>query len=360
LEELSSGLDPERETVCTTPPVQPFWSENMMFALYDPTTQVGLMLHLGSRPDDWSMWHDQAYVMLPPDRMPEEGGVAWMWAFHRTAPERRPAGANLAFRCIEPFARWRIEFDGYMLLTPNREMTTGLAREGLHHRVVVDLDVEMVTPAWDLAAAATRPTARGTWASQSWAEHHYQQLHRASGTVRVGTEEIPFLGYGWRDHSEGARGAAEPGTKAPWGGHCTAAAVFPASGRAWSFSRYHQPDGTISLDAGYVVVDGQLVPARVGQTPRLDRLQLDGEVLPTTMAWEGGALDVTMTTQRSLWMAMRLGQVVGLDLEGPGMMYVINHGSTEWDGEIGTFYVERSDMRNMFPEHLTCDGEVVQ
>ena len=113
--DLTSGLPAAREQVAATQPEAPFWAENMMFAMYDPASSVGLMFHLGSRPDDWTMWHDQAYVMLPPDLMPEpgpsgpssgrQGGVASMWAYHRTAPERRPAGSNIAFHCIEPFAR---------------------------------------------------------------------------------------------------------------------------------------------------------------------------------------------------------------------------------------------------------------
>ena len=358
--ELSSGLVPEREQVRSTPPDQPFWSENMMFAMYDPTSDVGMMFHLGSRPDDWSMWHDQAYVMLPPGRLGDDGGVAWMWAYHRTTAERKPAGSNLAFRCVEPFRRWRVEFDGYMLPTPNHEMTTGLAREGAHERVVVDLDVAMLTPAWDIAAAADEPTARGTWVSQGWADTHYQQLYRATGTVRVGAAESPFLGYGWRDHSTGTRGAPVEEVTAPWGGHVTVGSVFPESGRAWSFSRYFQPDGEISLDAGYVVLDGELHQARVNRSPRLDQLVLDGEILRATLEWDGGALDAELTTRRSLWMAMRLGMVVGLDLDGPGMMYVINHGPTMWDGEVGTFYIERSDMQNMRPPQLLDRGNIVQ
>jgi hypothetical protein len=31
-------------------------------------------------------------------------------------------------------------------------------------------------------------------------------------------------------------------------------------------------------------------------------------------------------------------------------MYVLNHGPSEWDGEIGCAYVERSDFQNAFAE----------
>jgi hypothetical protein len=352
--DLTSGLPPEREQVAQSEPEMPFWAENMMFALYDPTSEVGAMLHLGTRPDEWTMWHDQAYVMLPPDLFgTEDGGVAWMWAYHRTAPERRPGGSNITFRCVEPFRRWHIAFDGVMLMTPNDEMTTGLAREGAQQRVVIDLDIQMVAPAFDLAVAAQQPTARGTWESQGWANSHYQQLYRADGTLRVADTEVEFHGFGWRDHSQGARGAGPQPDKAPWGGHCTAGAVYPDSGRAWSYSRYFTPDGVISLDAGYVVDEaGAFHHARILEAPRLSELELVGEELPVVLEWDGGRLETVIETRRSLWMAMRMHMVVGLDLDGPGMVYVINHGPAEWDGEVGTTYVERSDMQNQFAPDL--------
>lgn len=358
--DLSSGLPASREQVAATQPDIEFWAENMMFALHDPTTSMGLMFHLGSRPDDWTMWHDQAYVMVPPGLLPDDapgagGSVHWMWAYHRTAPERRPAGSNLAFECVEPFRRWRVTFDGYMLVTPNDEMLAGLAREGVHQKVNVDLDVEMLTPAFDLQAAAGSDRSDGTWESQGWADGHYQQLYRATGPVTIGASTIDFTGYGWRDHSFGSRGGGLRPGKAPWGGHCTVAAVYPASGRAWSFSRYHQPDGRISLQAGYVAIDGELHPASVVEGPRLREVVLDGERLPVVLEWDSGRLETTILTERTLLMAMTKAMVVGVDLSGPGMVYAINHGPAGWDGEVGTVYVERSDMLNAMAPDLHVD-----
>ena len=347
--DLSSGMPADRERVVASAPGIPLWAENFMFALYDPALDLGMMFHLGTRPDDWTMWHDQAYLLLPPALLPDEGGIGWMWAYHRTAPGRRPAGSNLAFRCLEPFRRWEVTFDGYMLLTPNREMTEGLAREGRHHRVTVSLEAEMLTPAWDLEAAAHVGTARGSMASQGWASEHYQQLYRATGTVTVGSDRAAFTGYGWRDHSRGPRG----GQGSAWGGHVTTGAVYPDSGRAWSFSRYWTPEGTISLEAGYVVDgDGRLHQARIVEAPRLRHLILAGEELPVSLEWDGGSLTTSVTTRRSLWMAMTRNLAVGLDLTGPGLMYSISHGPASWDGEAGTVYVERSDFQNAFPEQL--------
>jgi hypothetical protein len=77
-----------------------------------------------------------------------------------------------------------------------------------------------------------------------------------------------------------------------------------------------------------------------------------GEELPIGLRWSGGTLETTIRTRRSLWLSMMKGLAVGRDLDGPGLMYVLNHGTAEWDGEIGINYIERSDMLNAFPEKL--------
>jgi hypothetical protein len=342
--DLSGGLPAEREHVYTEPPDVPFWCENMLFALHDPTTNVSLWLHLGTVPNDWSMWHDMCYATLP-----DGDGVLSMWSFHRTAPKRRPAGANTRFRCIEPFRHWHVTFDGYGLHTPTVEMADGRAREGDKRRFGVDLEIEFVTPAWDMHTAATSATGTGGMHDQGWAKEHYEQLYRATGQVDLGNGDLAFNGYGWRDHSSGPRGG---GTGAPWGGHVIIGCVYPESGRGWGLGRYWGPDGAISLEGGWVADESGLTQAEVVEAPRLRELTLEPEQLAVGLRWPGGSLNTTITTRTSLWLAMAKQLVVGRDLDGPGLMYVLNHGRAEWDGETGHAYVERSDMLNAFPETL--------
>jgi hypothetical protein len=342
--DLSGGLPPEREEICRTLPDVPFWSENLLFAIYDPTSDVGLWLHLGTVPNDWTMWHEMNYALLPGDE-----GVLSMWSYHRTGPERRPAGAGTEFCCIEPFRRWHVSFDGFGLHTSNESMQAGLARVGPNRRFVVDLEIESVTPAWDAHTASTRSTGRGSMHDQSWAKEHYEQLYRARGMLVFGSDQIPFDGYGWRDHSQGPRGGSGG---APWGGHIITGTMYD-SGRGWGLSRYWTPDGTISLEGGWVAgADGVLRHAEVTEAPRLRELVMRGEELPIGLRWPGGELRTSIVTQRSLWLSMMKGLPVGRDLDGPGLMYVLNHGTSLWGGESGVVYIERSDMLNAFPETL--------
>lgn len=340
--DLSGGLPVDREQVREQQPSVPHWSDNLLFAVHDPTSGLSMWLHLGTVPDDWSMWHEMVYAVLP-----DGEGLLSASTFHRTAPERRPAGAGMTAHCVEPFRRWHVTYDGHGLHTPLEEMQQGTARLGHTRRWTVDLEIEGVTPLWDYRTAAAADGGRGGMDEQSWASEHYEQMYRARGTVRIGDQEIAFDGYGWRDHSQGAR-SAEGGT--PWGGHVTAGSVFE-DGRGWGATRFWGPDGTVNLEAGWVCdAPGRLHQAQVLEAPSLRQLALAGEDLPFALRWSGGVLETGITTTSSLWLSMRLHLALGRDDAGPGLMFVPAWGTSAWDGLTGGSYVERSNPLNALPE----------
>ncbi len=333
--DLSAGLPPEREQVVASCPPVPAWTENLLFTPYDPTHNIGMWLHLGTVADAWELWEDRALVTLP-----DGEGVLSMWAYHRTDPARRPAGANLRFECLQPFRRWRVTFDGFCLRTPQESMRTGLVRDGEKVRLQLDLEIECATPVWDAHTAAAAATGRGGMDQQQWAKEHYEQLYRARGTVRWGRREVAFDGTGWRDHSRGPRGDDSVNG---WGGHVIAGCLFPGSGRAFGLSRYWSTDGTVTLEGGYVVEAGALTHVRVVDVPRLDGLVASGEVLPFGLAWQDRRLELTATTRTGLWTTFAGGLPYGV--ASPGRAYAINWASCDWDGDVGYVYVERSDLR---------------
>ena len=149
LVDLSSGHDDSRESLVAERPTVPFWSENLLFALYDPDTDLGFWLHLGTEPTQWNLWEDRVFVMLPGNE-----GVMSMTGHHQTVPECRPAASCLAFECLEPFRRWHVTFDGFGRPTTNQEMAQGRCQMGLRERLIIDFDVECATPVWDAHDAA--------------------------------------------------------------------------------------------------------------------------------------------------------------------------------------------------------------
>jgi hypothetical protein len=305
-------------------PDVPGWTENLLFTPYDPASDIGMWLHLGTVADMWEMWEHRVLIALP-----ENQGVLSMWAYHRTVPERRPAGANLAFRCERPFKKWRITFDGFCVRSSYEEMRTGLVADGAKSHVRLDLDVDCLTPVWDAE------TAGDGMAEQSWAREHYEQLTRVTGEVTIDGATTDFNGGGWRDHSRGPRGAD---TLTNWGGHVITGGVLP-SGRAFGVCRYWDRDGRTTLEGAYVVEDGALRHVGIGQAPPPAVLARDGETY--SFALEGGD-SIDGTIRSSVWLSMADGLPYGV--MHPLRAYTVSWAQVQWAGETGYAYIERSDF----------------
>jgi hypothetical protein len=179
--DMSSGLPDERDFIVAACPDVPKWSENLLFTLYDPDTGVAVWLHLGTVPDKWTMWEDRVLVMLP-----GHDGALSLRAYHHTAPERRPAGPGLDFSQVTPWRRWHVSFDGFGLHTPESDMLAGVSRDGPVKPFTADLDVELLTPAWDARTAAKTFSACGV----------NQDRHRPESRVDVGERRVDLRAIG--------------------------------------------------------------------------------------------------------------------------------------------------------------------
>ncbi|MBB2773209.1 UNVERIFIED_ORG: hypothetical protein GGE11_004143 [Mycolicibacterium obuense] len=319
---MSAGLSPDSESTVRACPDVPGWTENLLFTPYDPVSDIGMWLHLGTVADMWEMWEDRVLIALPEDQ-----GVLSMWAYHRTVPDRQPAGANLQFRCEQPFHKWRITFDGFCVRSSYDEMRTGLLADGPKTHVRLDLEVECLTPVWDAA------TAGDGMAEQSWAREHYEQLIQVTGQLTVDGVTTDFNGGGWRDHSRGPRGAD---TLKDWGGHVITGGVLP-SGRAFGMCRYWARDGRTTLEGAYVVEGGALRQVGIESAPPAAVLARDGERY--TFALDGGHM-INGTIRSSLWISMADGLPYGV--MDPVRAYTVSWAQVQWGGETGYAYIERS------------------
>jgi hypothetical protein len=321
---LSSGMAPDSERTVGACPDIPAWTENLLFTPYDSINDVGMWLHLGTVADRWERWEDRVLVALPEDQ-----GVLSMWAYHRTVAERQPAGANLEFRCEQPFHKWRITFDGFCLRSSYEQMRTGLIADGPKCHVRMELEVECVTPVWDAA------TAGSGMAEQSWAREHYEQLIRVTGEIIVDGVTVDFDGSGWRDHSRGPRGAE---ALKDWGGHVITGGVLP-SGRAFGMCRYWARDGHTTLEGGYVVEDGILHQVGIASAPPPAVLTRGGETFSFAL---DGLGEITGVVRSSMWIHMDHGLPYGV--ADPARAYTVSWAEVQWNGETGYVYLERSAM----------------
>jgi hypothetical protein len=332
--DLANGMEASREQALTAVPELWRYAENFLFTGYDPELDMGLWFHLGSTPDDSNLWEDQIYITLPHGQ-----GILWSMGYAMTPTDQRPAGPQFKAACIEPFKRWKLTGYGRAVISPVEEQFSGRLRDGSKEVYSFDLDVECVTPAWDVHGSAARHGER--FEEQAWASWHYEQLYRITGTVRWRDQEVQFRGTGWRDHSRGQRGHAYE----KYGGHNLFSALFP-SGKAFGLMEMWNPEGQVNLSVGYIFDGRQMHYGKVLQAVRLTEILPAGEPLSFTLQLEDGReptfhgeiVNVMLSTQTSPY-----GMAWGADTGYGRGIYAPSTGRWDWDGKCGYGLSERSN-----------------
>jgi hypothetical protein len=335
--DLSLGFDPARERMMAEATGQYRFAENLMFEISDPALGISMWLHLGTWPDDFGIWED--YVQL---HLPDGQGTLWSKSYMRTAPELRPAGANLRARCIEPWKRWRLTYDGVAYRSPPEALRTGLAQDGARELLRFDLELAMTGPVWDAHSSAESKHGGGSMADQVWAKDHYQQLYTVGGTITVGGGTKPFNGTGVRDHSRGQRGLKMD----QFAGHALITALYP-SGKGFGMQRMWNPAGKVTLDTAFVWIDGRYEFASVVECPRLGRqLHYAGEELSLVLRSDIGEHRLEGEIVRSGFVTMAddmLGLSIGARPGNPTGYFVPGFARWTWDGEAAIGLTERSE-----------------
>jgi hypothetical protein len=181
----------------------------------------------------------------------------------------------LSFELVEPYGLWRMRIDG-MVHRTSVDAQIGGAFPGAGDLVPIQAEIDLIgaAPPWmngALDAEALRvleEQEEGDLMGHPW---RYEQLCRASGTLRVDGEKHTIKGGANRIRRQGIRRVAKL-----WG-HAWQAAIFP-SGRGFAYIAYpERADGKPTLNEGHVFLgDGALVPARVvdprgSSSPRVGR-----------------------------------------------------------------------------------------
>ena len=269
-----------------------------------------------------------------------DGRVLTAWEDHPPIPVRNSAGearvlgaGPMRYECIEPFARWRLTFDGKLEETslPNQIAGRGPAAIGPWNRkpgtvpVAFDLELTSVCPPWFQGSLGGEGYVPG--------EHRFEQLFRAKGTVRVEGKETPFSGGGLRIHRKG-------GDRTPHGdffGHVWHSAFFP-SGRAFGFIHYYpRPDGSLKFCEGWVLEEGKLVAAEILDRPWLQSSQVHDDKFSFVIRTPKGESRVEARTHAS---AFGVKRQTGPTASFPHLQQGI--GRYRWDGEEAYGMIERS------------------
>ncbi|MGH2668744.1 MAG: hypothetical protein ACRDH5_06450, partial [bacterium] len=174
---------------------------------------------------------------------------------------------------VEPFRTWTMTFDGQMIQTSTFDLALG-KKDGPLVDAHFEIEATMAVPPW--VQGSLLPEARKQLESSVEGDlmggPRYEQLFRATGSVRIGARAHTFTGSGLRIRRQGVRRLAE------FRGHCWQSALFP-SGRGFGYIAYPpRPDGQPTFDEGYLFDgEGALIPARVVAAPWLTVLQPLGQ-----------------------------------------------------------------------------------
>jgi len=302
--DLSGGLGADREYVFATQPENPEMRESVNAWVWDGGSDVGMpRIGVEAVADRWDTHEIQLNVSYADGRVVNLFGPGKAHDPSGADGEPRTLGAGpLSFELIEPFRHWKLRFDGLAVESTVENQIAGRSPEGDPTvPVEIDIDITAAVPPWENGALL--PEARRVLEEQDegalMGGPRFEQLSRASGTLRVGDRAHRIDGGALRVRRQGVR---RLGT---FRGHVWQSALLP-SGRGFGFIVYPpRDDGLATYNEGYLFDgDGALIPAWVVDAPWLRTLQPGGEDVSVVMASEKGVTHINGESVASCFKVM--------------------------------------------------------
>jgi hypothetical protein len=337
LEQMTNGLTPDHDLVFAEQPADPEMRESASIWLFEENGAFALpRVGIEAEAKSWDLRGYQANVALGGGRILQARGSGSAHA--PFGPDGRPTvfGAGpLSFRCIEPFRRWAMRYDGTAVdgtVAQQIERTLDLEKQVPFR---VEVEMEMATPAWvhdnspeNLARMSEAERSEAMSMGIGWRLEH---TFRGEGTLEVDGEIRSFRCTGSRIKRQSVRPLAQ------FRGHCWQSALFP-DGRAFGFITFPPgEDGGEPFNEGYIFQDGVMVPARATVIPWLRGLAGEGDDVSFELESELGTTRIEARTLHSTFMIMgkRDGLPFDFNLQQGGARYT-------WDGMTSYGMIERS------------------
>lgn len=239
------------------------------------------------------------------------------------------------FTCLEPFKRWRIQYDGEAFdgsveqqIARTFSVYADAPKPDLPRvRVGYDVEIEMAAPAWiqDYRKEKLEGMSEQLRTDAGLMGYGYriEQLVRGEGTLTLDGKARPFRAVGSRIHRQSVR------PMAAFRGHCWQSALFP-DGRGFGYIAYPLRDGETEAqryNIGYVVEDGKLYPAKARKIPFLKRIQPRGDDVSVEMVSERGVMQLGGSTELATFHLGNAG-VNGFNNQQSGVKYTLDGIST--------------------------------
>ncbi len=287
-----------------------------------------------AEPWTWTNRRFQSNLAFPDGRILLNSGLGEMPPILDSAG--RPTilgGGPLTFRCIEPFARWHVGYDGTAIDTHvSQQIALSVDRERLVP-LRYAFELEMVVP----------PNEQNITPEVFFRLNKGRQRDAASIGLGWRFEQM-LRGTGWIELDGKRRSANVVGSRVKrrsvrtdglfLRGHCWQAVVFP-DGRAAGFeARPPHDDGEEPWNAGFVYQDGRMYSAKATHIPWLRQVVERGEDVSFELESEVGLTRIGGVTAFTTFQLSK-DHLRGLVLSQSGARY-------NWDGVESYGMIERS------------------
>jgi len=334
---MPGSLPIEADLLLAEPPPAPFdWvREGSSYWLFEENGAFGIPRNgVEAEPHNWDNRRFQANFAFPDGRVLSGAGVGAARPTLDGDGNRTILGAGpLTYRCIEPFKRWLVSFDGMVIDT---HVSSQIAQTVDREKLVplrYEFELEMVVPPNEQDIS---PEKFFTWgkgkqrdAASVGLGWRFEQMLRGEGVVEVDGTKRDARVNGSRIKRRSVR------TDGLFlRGHAWQAVVFPDGRAAGYEARPVHDDGNEPWNEGFVYQDGRMYPAKATKVPWLTHLRERGDDVSFELESELGTTRIEGVTELTTFQVAR-GHLWGLALSQSGARY-------SWDGVQAYGMVERS------------------
>ncbi len=341
----TGGLDPKCDYMFPTKPEDPEMRESASLWLFEESGEFGFpRIGVEAQGAVWENHRYDANFAFADGRVLRESTRAPALSPIGPDGEASVLGAGgLKFRCIEPFRKWAVSFDGaaydgaveQQIRSEFAVYADGDRNHGLEGRprppLSFEVEMTMVTPPW---VQDYRPENLEGLSEKEKIDaglmgfgYRIEHLFRGEGILRIDGQTRDFKALGSRIHRQSVRPMGE------FRGHCWQSAVFP-DGRAFGYIAYPPRADGSTYNEGYIYQDGKMHPARATKIPFLRNIMPRGDDVSVELESD---LGVTRIEGRTTLCTFHMGNpgVNSLNNQQSGVRYT-------WDGMTTYGMIERS------------------
>ncbi|MBL6751238.1 MAG: hypothetical protein ISP90_11980 [Nevskia sp.] len=191
------ALDPRDESPHPPERTETF-NESVYANGFDLKQKLGGWMRIGNRVNEG--YAELSVCLYLPD-----GRIACQFGRPKISGNERFAAGGLSMDVIEPFKRFRMAYEGEVLLVDHpdqlRDPETGL-KNAPRAPASVDWALEGVSP---IHGGRPLRDDQQTMYGRDFSLNHFNQHLRVTGRMSIGGQSWQLDGHGWRDHSWGPR-----------------------------------------------------------------------------------------------------------------------------------------------------------